>query len=215
MSDPDKRAAMFGVLSGEKPTPPPAQEPILPEHIDPTSFEAQLWHQQVEQGKRLAEIAEGQKAQTLTFEQQRANQSARAAGDAFSAKYGDKLPQSDILEIAKIAGTTGIAAAFAGTVDGKRDPVAAFERSLEHVLWTNEVFRAKVLGTDVPQEPPGAKPEAIDRKRKLRAVSSSAHPVSGGTPARTPAETGPDGRLSEKSRLGLVQELAGKIREAQ
>src|SRR5271170_1831010 len=46
MQDESKRAAVFGILSGQETAAPPA--PALPDHIDPDSFEARIWSEQQE-----------------------------------------------------------------------------------------------------------------------------------------------------------------------
>lgn len=206
MSDESKRAQVFGILSGQEKVAPPA----LPDHIDPDSFEARIWSEQQEMKATLQGMSAHQRDQQLAFEKQQVNTAAHQAGDLFSQKYGDKLSKDEILEIAKYAGETGVAAGFANTPEGRRNPTAAFGQALESVLWGNELFRAKVLDTP-PPKPAGETDEAKDRKRKLRAVSGAASPVSGPSPKRPPAETGGDGRLTEKSRQDLVKELANGI----
>ena len=207
MSDESKRAAVFGILSDQPQTVP---APALPDHIDPDSFEAKIWQEQQEMKATLQGMSAHQRDQQLAFEKQQVNTAAHQAGDLFSQKYGDRLSKDEILEIAKYAGETGVAAGFANTPEGRRNPAAAFGQALESVLWSNEVFRGKVLDT-APPKPVGEQPEAQERKRKLKAVSGAASPVSGPSPKRPPAETGADGRLTEKSRQDLVKELANGI----
>ena len=214
MSDESKRAEVFRILSGEPrvQAPPP---PTLPEHIDPDSFEATIWKEQQATNARIAEISEHTRLQQEAFEKQRANAAAMEAGNRFAQKYAGKLDQNDILEIAKYAGTTGIAGTFTATKEGRENPTEALERALEHTLWTNESFRAKILGTDGPTTPPGEQPAAQERKRKLTAVSSSASPVTGSSSTRSPLENDSNGRLQEKSRMQVVQDLAtGLARES-
>ena len=206
MSDESKRAQVFGILSGQA----EPQRPTLPEHIDPDSFEAQIWREQQEIKQAVQGMSQHQRDQQLAFEKQQANTAAYQAGDLFAQKYTGKLSQQDVIEIAKYAGESGIAAGFANTPEGRRNPAAALGQALESVLWSNEAFRAKVIDAK-PVEVPGEKPEAVDRKRKLNALGTAASPVSGPSPKRPPAETGADGRLTEKSRQDLVKELATGI----
>lgn len=203
-SDPAKRDAIFGIMAG-KAAP---EAPRMPEEIEPGSVEAQLWQQQQDNAAALHEIRTGQRDQQIAFETQRANTAAVQACQSFGERYSGKLEQSDVIEIAKFAGQSGISTAFLNTADGKRDPAMAYNQALEHVLWTNEAFRTRVLGTGESETPPGEKPQAQDRKRKLHALSPSASPVSGPPAQRTPLESGADGRLTEKSRQSLVKELA-------
>ena len=211
MADPAKRAAVFGVLSGEAPVTSREEPRVeIPPDIEPGTPEHLLWERQVEQDRKLDQLTQATHQSQLATEQQRAHQAAQTAGAQFATRYQGKLEQSDILEIAQRAGISGVAAAFAGTEAGKKDPIHAFDQALEHVLWTNETFRTKVIGEE-PVTPPGETPEAKERKRKLSAVSSAASPVSGPGPKRSPAETGPDGRLTEGSRSALVRELASNI----
>jgi hypothetical protein len=212
MADETKRAKVFGILSGDTDAPPTPTVATLPEHIDPESFEATLWREQQEQRTVLERMAEQNRAVQAETQRQSAQTAAMQAGNRFAQKYADKLTQDDILEIAKFAGMAGTAGAFANTAEAKADPSAAFEQALEHTLWTNESFRARVLGTSGPVTPPGEQPEAQERKRKLSALSSSASPVSGPSPRRSPLEAGVDGKLTEKSRQDLVKDAANMLR---
>jgi hypothetical protein len=211
MSDEGKRAEVFRILSGDS-SAPATPKPTLPEHIDPDSFEAQIWRHQQEQDQVLRDIGERTKAQQAETERVRAVGAAERAGSLFAQRYSGKLTQDDVMEIAKHAGQPGgVAGMFVNTPEGRRDPVAAFDQALEHTLWTVEAFRTRVLDTGADERPPGEQPEAVERKRKLTAVGSAASPVSGPAPQRPPLETGADGRLAEKSRQQLVKELATDI----
>jgi hypothetical protein len=212
MSDESKRAQVFKILSGE---PQPVQEAKLPDHIDPESFEAQIWREQQEIKQSLSGISRATRDQNEAFAKQQAATAATQAGNLFSQRYGDKLSQDEILEIAKYAGQTGLAGAFISSPEGKRDPVNAYTQALEATLWGNELFRNKVMG-EGPKKPVGEQPEAQDRKRKLKAISTGASPVSGPAPQRAKAEVGSDGRLTEKSRQDLIKELAnGMARQSE
>jgi len=213
MADEAKRAAVFGIITEQKPAPEQAK---LPDHIDPDSFEAKIWQEQQEIKASLGQMSQATREQQEAFVKQQANTAAMQAGNAFTQKYSGKLTEADVLEIAKYAGQTGLAGAMVSTPEGKRDPVAAYGQALEATLWSNESFRARVMGDDAPPTPVGDQPEAKERKRKLSAISSSASPVSGPSPKRNAAETGVDGRLTEKSRQDLVKELAnGMARQSE
>jgi hypothetical protein len=208
LGDPERRARVLGALAGEPTVAPPAA-PALPEEIDPRSPEAALWMRQNDVDRKLAEIAAATKAQSESLAKQQANNAANAAGAAFAARYQGKLDAAEVIDICRIAGSTGIAARFATGAD---DLQAAFEESLEHVAWTNEGYRAKLIGQPAaPPVVPGNTPQAQDRKRKLTALSSSASPVSGPAPGESPLETRTDGRLTEKSRMSVVQQAASAI----
>ncbi len=213
MADPAKRAAVFGILSGQAPTAAPAapEPPKLPDDIDPDSFEAKLWRDQQENRQLLEKVVQSNRDQQIAFATQQANTVAVQAATRFGQRYQDRLTQADVEAIAKYTGQSGIAAAFSATPDGKLDPVGALDRALESVLWTNESFRAKVIDAAVPHVAPGEKPEAKARKRKLNAISPSGSPVSGPAPGKTPAEVTRDGRFTEKSRSALVKEIANGI----
>jgi hypothetical protein len=206
--DPTKRDAVLRALA-EQPAVAVVPEPELPEGIHPDSFEAMLWKQNLETQRQVALIANANRAQQETFAKQQANTAAERAGAAFSARYDGKLTHEDVMAIARHAGQTGVAARFA---NGSDNLTQSFDQALEHVLWTNESFRQKVLGTEVTPVVPSEQPEAKDRKRKLTALSSSASPVSGPAPAREKLESDPvRGRLTPQSRLKAVQELATGI----
>jgi hypothetical protein len=208
VSNPSKRAQVFGILSGDSAAPAAPSPPTLPDYIDPDSFEATLWHENQEIKQQLAGIAEFTKQQT---EQQRASQAATIACQRFGAKYSN-LTEQDVIDIAKYAAQTGMSTAFMGTAEAKADPSVGYGQALEAVLWSNEGFRSRVLETSGPTTPPGEQEEATTRKRKLRALSGAASPVSGPTPTRSPLKTGTDGKLTEDSRQGLVKEAANMIR---
>ena len=186
---------------------PAAQAPQLPEEIDPASFEATIWRQQQETNAKLDQLAGMTTKQQEQLVRQATATAAQQAGTAFATKYDGKLDQADVIAIAKHAGQTGIAARFA---QGSDDLVSAYDQALEHVLWTNDVWRNKVL--EAPVAPaPGETPEAKERKRKLSALSSAASPVSGSPSTRSPLESREDGRLTPQSRMGLVRELANGL----
>lgn len=203
-ADPTKHAAVLRTLS-ETPAPAAAYTPPpLPDEIDPDSFEAKLWNRQSEYERQLAEMGTATKNNQEAFAKQSAAAAAERAGANFEARYAGKLDHTDVMAIARHAGATGIAARFANGAD---DLTAAYDQALETALWTNEGFRAKAMGAPAPL-PPAAEPEAIDRKRKLTSLSSSASPVSGPPPAKTPLQSRTDGRLTPESRLSVVKDLA-------
>lgn len=214
MADPDKRAKVFGILSGDSDAPPVPTTPSLPEHVDPDSFEAQIWRENQEIKAQLREIGTATKAQAEITMADRARVAASTAANRFQAKYS-QLSEQDVIDVARYAGQTGIASAFMTTAEAKADPIVGYEQALEHVLWTNESFRGRVLGTSaLPPEPPGNQPEAVERKRKLTALSGAASPVSGPAPQRSPLEHGVDGKLTEKSRSQLVKDAANMLRQS-
>jgi hypothetical protein len=213
MADPAKRAAVFGILSGDSEAPP-APKPTLPDHIDPDSFEGTLWREQQETRAMLEQIAAQNRQVQEDSIRQRANAAAVDAGNRFAQKYADKLSQDDVIEIAQFAGQSGITASFANTAEARANPTVAFEQALEHTLWTNEAFRARVLGTSGPVASPGDAPAAVQRKRKLTALSGAASPVAGPGPRQSPIEHGVDGKLTEKSRQQVVKEAANMLRQS-
>jgi hypothetical protein len=212
VSDPSKRAAVFGILSGDSDAPAaPTAAPTLPEHIDPDSFEATLWRENQEMKQQIAGVAQFVQERAKSDEAQRASQAATIACQRFGAKYTN-LTEQDVIDIAKYAAQTGMSTAFMGTAEAKADPSVGYGQALEAVLWSNEGFRARVLETSGPVTHPGEQEEATTRKRKLRALSGAASPVSGPAPTRPPLQTGTDGKLTEDSRQGLVKEAANMIR---
>ena len=85
-------------------------------------------------------------------------------------------------------------------------------KSLEFVLRSNDQLLAKVLGAPAPAPvPTGQTPESQGRKRVLTALSSAASP-GGDVPQRPAIEHREDGRLTEKSRLNVVEELVNRMR---
>jgi hypothetical protein len=210
--DPVKRAAVFGALSGDSAAPPQPTTPTLPPEIDPDSFEAKLWLDNQELKQQVAGIAQFTRQQAAAVEAQQSAQRATIACQNFATRYADKLTEADVREIAQWAGDRGLPAAFMGSAEAKANPIIGYEQALESALWTNEVFRARVLGAAEP-EFAGDAPPAKDRKRKLHAVGASASPVSGPAPKRSPLESGPDGKLAENSRQALVKEFATKLRQ--
>ena len=165
MADEAKRAAVFKILSGDSEAPAPPR-PTLPEHIDPESFEAELWRGQQEIRAAQEQMAAQSRAAQEQSVRERAHAAATEAGNRFAAKYADRLTQDDVVEIARFAGQSGITASFASTAEARANPVVAFEQALESTLWTNEAFRARVLGTSGPSRRPGTPP-------RLRNASAS------------------------------------------
>jgi hypothetical protein len=207
LADPIKAARIFKALNEE---PAPAAPAQLPEDIDPSSFEAQLWRQQQEIQGSLRELATSTKQQREAFEKQQASVSADAAGRAFSARYDGKLEPADVMAIAQSAGAKGTPAAYAQLPSYQGNLQGAFDAALEAELWGNPAMRAKVMDEPAPA-PVAQTGESITRKRKLGALSSGASPVSGAGRARKPLETRADGRFTGESKELLVKDLAGKL----
>jgi hypothetical protein len=217
LRDPERqmgvRRAMLGVeapaptaaLTPAAPAPPPA--PTLPEEFEPGSAEAQLWQDNQDMRTQLAQLAAGQQQQNEQSEQQIMNGAAQRATASFTSRYGGKLSAEEIMAVAQHAGMQKLPEAFR-PVSSSWDE--AMEKSLDYVLRSNDVLLGKVLGNaGAPAPAPGTRtPEAQHRGRQLTALSSAASP-SGDNATRAPIEHRPDGKLTEKSRLQLVQEMMG------
>ena len=212
LADPERalavRRAMLGVEAppaAAAPTPAApvaAPVPTLPEEIDPGSFEAQLWHQNQEMQRQLAEIKAGQEQTQERTEQQVVQQAARMATSNFAARYAGKLSKEEIEAVCQHAGLQKLPEAFRPVSQNWEE---AMDKALEFTVRSNDGLLAKVLGmTPVVNPPPGA--DTINTKRQLTALSSAASP-SGEAAQRAPIEHRGDGKLSEKSRLALVQEM--------
>ena len=212
LADPERalavRRAMLGVEAppaAAVPTPAApvaAPVPTLPEEIDPGSFEAQLWHQNQEMQRQLAEIKAGQEQTQERTEQQVVQQAARMATTNFAARYAGKLSKEEIEAVCQHAGLQKLPEAFRPVSQTWEE---AMDKALEFTVRSNDGLLAKVLGmTPVVNPPPGA--DTINTKRQLTALSSAASP-SGEAAQRAPIEHRGDGKLSEKSRLALVQEM--------
>lgn len=205
-TDPAKRDAVLRVLAGE-PEPTPEPEPQLPEEIDPNSFEARMYLENLETRKAVNQIAQRMASQEQVTQAQTAADHARAAAASFSAKHPE-LEQEDVYEIARYAGNSGVAGAF---VEANRaQPVAQLEQAFESVLYGNEVFRSKVI-PKAEAVVPGEAPEAVERKRRLTALSSGASPVAGGSTTPPQLESRPDGRLTPASRQQAVAQVAADL----
>jgi hypothetical protein len=212
LSDPERalavRRAMLGVEAppaAAVPTPAApvaAPLPTLPEEIDPGSFEAQLWQQNQEMQRQLAEIKAGQQATTEQTEQQIIGQAARMATSNFATRYAGKLSKEEIEAVCQHAGLQKLPEAFRPVSASWEE---AMDKALEFTVRSNDGLLAKVLGMQ-PVIAPAPGTESEPRKRVLTALSSAASP-SGEAAQRTPIEHRGDGRLSEKSRLALVQEM--------
>lgn len=208
LADPSKRDAIFRTIQSQ---PEPVVE-TLPEDVDPGSFEARLWREMQETRQQLREVNQGLQNQAHQTQQQRAANDAQSAAAAFAAKY-PQLAENDVYEIARYAGANGLAGAFVSATP--QDPQGALGRAFEAVLFQNETFRSKVIESPAPVIP-GEQPEAVERKRKLTALSSAASPVATGPAKRAALETRPDGRLAPESRQQVVKEVvAGLVRQRQ
>jgi hypothetical protein len=216
LADPERalnvRRAMLGVETPAPaavpppaaPTPPPA--PTLPEDIEPGSFEAQMWQDNQDMRRQIAEMQQGRQADQEQTEQERMNAAARRATTSFTAKYGQTLTQAEIQAVCQHAGLRKLPEAFYA---GGGDWDKAMTEALEYVVRSDDALLGRVLGAPAPPPTPGPgtrTAEATDRGRKLTALSSAASP-SGDAPTRAPIEHRPDGKLTEKSRLQLVQEM--------
>jgi len=210
LSDPERalavRRAMLGVEAQPAPVPASpapvaAPVPTLPEEIEPGSFEAQMWQQNQDLKAQIAEIRAGQEQNQERSEQQVIGQAARMATTNFAARYAGKLSKEEIEAVCQHAGLQKLPEAFRPVSNTWEE---AMDKALEFTVRSNDGLLAKVLGmTPVVNPPPGA--DTITTKRQLTALSSAASP-SGEAAQRTPIEfTG--GKLSEKSRLALVQEM--------
>jgi len=222
LADPDRALAVKRAILGvpEAPAasaavaPPAPAAPTLPEDVDPGSFEATLWQQNQEMMAEIRSLREGQQASQEMTEQERMNAAAQRATQAFVARYGSRLSQDEIAAVAQHAGLQKLPEAFR-PVSQTWDE--AMDKSLEFVLRSNDGLLAKVLGGAAPAPPPAPgtrSPEAVHRGRQLTALSSAASP-SGEAAQRVPIESRGDGtgKMSEKSRLALVQEMlsAGSV----
>lgn len=215
LADPERRDAIRRAYLGvETPAPaavaPPPPAPTLPEHIDPDSFEAQLWRDNQAMMTELRQLREGVNNQTAQTEAQLAQAAARKVTGEFAQRYGDKLSAEEIQAICSTAGARKLPQAFAATGS---DMESAMTQSLEFVLRSNDTLLAKVLSVPaapVVPTPPGETQASIDRKRTLTALSSAASPT-GDVPRRQPITHREDGKLSESSRQGLLNELMGKL----
>ena len=206
----DPTAAVTEAPPGTPPSPV-ASAPTLPEHIDPDSFEAQLWHAQQETNRQLSELRAGLAQQNQATEEQNAAVAAQRATQAFVAKYGDRLERTDVEWVAQTAGMQGLPAAFVSTGMPLEE---AMTRSLEFTLRSNDELLAKVLGGGPHEEPPPAPspgPTAQEtdlRKRQLSALSSAATPA-GEAPVAPVIQHREDGKLTEQSRLDLIRQMTG------
>lgn len=213
LADPDRalavRQAMLGLpqtvgpVAVAPPVAPPA--PTLPEEFEPGSAEAQLWQSNVDMQREIAELRQGQQATNQQTEQDQMNGAARRAVNAFTAKYGARLAPDEIQAIAQLAGMQKLPEALRPTVDNWDE---AMTKALDFTLRSNDALLGKVLGAPAapPVDPTVRTPEATQRGRQLTALSSAASPA-GDSPTRAPIEHRADGKLSEKSRLQLVQEM--------
>jgi hypothetical protein len=210
-NDPAKRDRVLAALADQPVVP---VVPTLPDDIEEGSVAARLWHEQQETRAQLAQIASGQRAQHEAFVKQSAVAAADAAGDEFAARYS-QLEPSDVAAIAKTAADSGLVAKLTSGVNPE-NLKPAFAQALESALWTNEAYRAKVIGTtQTPPVAPAATSESKARKRKLTAVSSAASPTSAPASKRSPLESRVDGRLTPQSRLSVVREMASKLNRDQ
>jgi hypothetical protein len=196
------------------PPPPVIEQPVprLPEHVDPTSFEADLWRGQQEQNRALQEIAAATRQTQQVAERQRADSIANRAASDFGARHG--LAPDDLMAVAQHAGASGLAGQLTASANTDADLYRAYQTAMETSLWSTPELRAKVIPTEAPT-PPAETPEAIARKRNLTALSGAASPVAGPATKPPPVRTGRDGKIVENDRQALIREAANKIARSQ
>ena len=135
------------------------------------------------------------------------NQAAQRATQQFVARYGNRLSPEEIAAVCQLAGMQKLPEAFRPTVNTWDE---AMDKALEFQLRSNDVLLAKVLGaTAPPATPAGGAPVTRDGPHpdgsSLRYRPQHPHPVK--TAQRVPLEHRGDGKLTEKSRIALVQEM--------
>jgi hypothetical protein len=206
----------------------------MPEEIVPGSHEAEMWDMAQEHEKQLHEIRSGIQEQNQRTEIDNRKAAAVGATEDFKRKYGHALSDSDIQWIAQTAGYQNMPDAFAAADRAAGRPTDIrrnMDQALEFQLRSTDVLLQKILvggqpaaaapapgavpapppfppGATPPVVQPGQTPEADARKRYLTAVSSPASP-SGEAPTRTPISHRADGKIEEKSRMQLIQEMTG------
>lgn len=240
LADPERaravRQAYLGVPPAAAPPAPPAPPaPTLPEHIDPQSFEADLWRDNQALARQVAELRQQTERSTEDLRRDRWMAAANDAGERFAAKYSGRLTPTEIQAIAQIAGARGLPQALSEAYQG--DVGRACTDALEFVLRQTDALLAKALtppqapgvqetppapapgtqplypGQPVSQDPAALAAQAAEyRKRTLTALSAGSSPV-GEAPTRTPLETrGATGRLTEASRRSLVDQMAAVLK---
>ena len=216
-ADPAALERMLAAVRAPAPSAPVA--PTMPEEFEPGSPAARLWEENQATRAELARLGAGQAETQRVLAQQAAGAAANDAGMTFSARYAGKINESDLLEIAQSAAASGLAGRLTMGADGRPlsgpELTAGYLQALETTLWSNEAFRQKVIDPAVPNpataQADADKAEAPTRKRKLTALSSAASPSNAPAPKRSPLETRPDGRLTPKSRMTAVAEIAGQL----
>jgi hypothetical protein len=216
LADPERalavRRAMLGVETPAPASTPPVlapaapAPPVMPDYLEPGSPEALQWQDNQDLRAEIAALRQDRAADQEQTEQDRMNAAARRATAAFTTKYGATLSQAEISAVCQHAGIRKLPEAF---YTGSGDWDRAMTEALEYVVRSDDQLLGRVLGQ--PPAPAAAAagtrtPEAESRGRKLTALSSAASP-SGDAPTRAPIEHRPDGKLTEKSRLQLVQEM--------
>lgn len=208
--------------SAAVPAAPPAAPEALPEDIDPRSFEASIWHAQQEQARQLEAVRAQMETQNQQTERQLELAAAQAAVQSFTARYGNALSPEEIAWVCQTAGYQKLPEAF-GSANPQLTKEQAMGQALEFQLRSTDTLFNKIISAPppapatapaapppmppgVPVVQPGQTPEADARKRYLTAVSSAASP-SGEAPVRQPIGHRPDGKLDERSRMQLVQEM--------
>ncbi len=184
-----------------------------------------MWRTQREQARQLEEIRQGVAARDQQTDEQLTVAAAGSAVQAFTARYGDRLTPEEINWLCQTAGYQKLPDAFRNS-NPSLTREAAFTQALEFQLRSTDSLFTKIVSgapgapaTAPPGAPPatppaplapvvypGQTPQADARHRYLTALSSAASP-SGDAPQRTPLAHRPDGKLDEKSRMQLVQEM--------
>ncbi len=221
-TDPARRDAVLRAVRGEAEPPPvaAAPEPIepppptLPADIDPDSVEARLWETQQRLDAELNQIKATQHQAEMNRVKATATEAAANAGKTFTARYGDVLTHDEIMSVAREAAARGLPAALAkaaGDQPTQAQLEEAYFRAMDMTMRSDDTRLAKVLGAADPAPPAPAKTPAADRKKKLSGVSAAASPNGAGG-GRPPLENRPDGRLTEQSRMSVVQEAANALK---
>ena len=225
-ADPARAARVWAAVGGDAPAvagppPPPTAPPAptMPEYIEPDSIEAQLWQIGENQRQMKADLdaqrAQQAHQQALSTHATIANEAGNQAAATFHARY-PSLTMDDLANIARQAGQTGLAAGLVQAMSGgkeanKETMLSAYDRALEHVLWSTPEMRTKVIGEQtVATTASPAAPNSGETKRKLTALSGAASPVSQPT-QRPKLESTTDGRMTGESRNRMIKELASNI----
>ena len=231
LRDPERAAGIRrAYIGGTEPMAPPAQPPAvaapqlptppqLPPEIEEGTVEAAMWFRQAETERQLADIRAQVTQQNQQNEHQLELAAAQSAVQAFQARYGDRLSAEEIGWVCQTAGFQKLPEAFRSS-NPNLSREQAMNQALEFQLRSTDSLFAKIVGgappAALPPVPPaappappvfpGQTPQADARHRYLTALSSAASP-SGDVPQRLPLAHRADGKLDEKSRMQLVQDM--------